>query len=153
MASSREDVRRRLCSVEQEEVAAPKDSKDTSLPFLREHAPLVGILSKIPARVHRGVVGYNLSLTAVASHPRFIALGTNAGLVYWYDRREDVLHRLWCADRRTEVTRLAIVETVEILVAVGNAQGCITVFQVQLLLLPNGFLGLHVTDSMTAINV
>ena len=28
--------------------------------FVREHAPLYGLLSKIPARVHRGVMGYDL---------------------------------------------------------------------------------------------
>ena len=28
--------------------------------FVREHSPLYGLLSKIPARVHRGVMGYDL---------------------------------------------------------------------------------------------
>ena len=99
--------------------------------FVREHAPLYGLLSKIPARVHRGVMGYDLSLTAVAAHPRFVALGTNAGLVYWYDRAEDVLHRLWCADRKTAVTRLALVESVELMLAAGNREGSLTIFQIQ----------------------
>ena len=67
----------------------------------------------------------------MAAHPRFIALGTNAGLVYWYDRKEDVLHRLWCADRKAAVTRLALVESVELMLAVGNREGCITIFQIQ----------------------
>ena len=67
----------------------------------------------------------------MAAHPRFIALGTNAGLVYWYDRKEDILHRLWCADRKTAVTRLALVESVELMLAVGNREGCITIFQIQ----------------------
>ena len=99
--------------------------------FVREHSPLYGLLSKIPARVHRGVMGYDLSLTAVAAHPRFIALGTNAGLVYWYDREEDALHRLWCADRKTAITRLALVESVELMLAAGNKEGCLTIFQIQ----------------------
>ena len=72
-----------------------------------------------------------LSLTAVAAHPRFVALGTNAGLVYWYDRAEDVLHRLWCADRKTAVTRLALVESVELMLAAGNREGSLTIFQIQ----------------------
>ena len=28
--------------------------------FVREHSPLFGLLSKIPARIHRGVMGYDL---------------------------------------------------------------------------------------------
>ena len=67
----------------------------------------------------------------MAAHPRFIALGTNAGLVYWYDRKEDVLHRLWCADRKTAITRLALVESVELMLAAGNSEGCLTIFQIQ----------------------
>ena len=98
--------------------------------IFREHSPLLGLLSKVPARVHRGLVGYDLSLTCVAAHPRFLALGTNAGLVYWYDREEDVLHRLWCSDRRTPVAKVALVETVELMLAAGNEAGEITIFQV-----------------------
>ncbi len=47
----------------------------------REHAPMHKLLSKIPQRIHRGVRGYDLNLTCLAAHPRFLALGVNAGLV------------------------------------------------------------------------
>ncbi len=100
-------------------------------PPFREHAPMHKLLSKIPQRVHRGVVGYDLNLTCLAAHPRFLALGANAGLVYWYDRREDRLSRLWCADRRDPVRKVALVETVDLMVAAGSEAGVITVFQVQ----------------------
>ena len=59
-----------------------------------------------------------------------MALGTNAGLVYWYDRQTNHLSRLWCSDRRTAVVRLALVETVDLMLAVGNELGCVTIFQV-----------------------
>ncbi len=52
----------------------------TARPF-REHAPMHKLLSKIPQRIHRGVVGYDLNLTCLAAHPRFLAIGVNAGLV------------------------------------------------------------------------
>ena len=98
--------------------------------MFREHQPLYKLLSHIPARIHRGVMGYDLSLTCIAAHPRFLALGTNAGLVYWYDRQEDEFHRLWCEDRRTPLTKLALVETVDFMLAAGSNSGCVTIFQI-----------------------
>jgi hypothetical protein len=49
----------------------------------REWAPMVKLLSQIPTRIHRNIVGYDLNLTCIAAHSHFLALGTNAGLVYW----------------------------------------------------------------------
>ena len=51
----------------------------------REWSPMVKLLSQIPTRIHRNIVGYDLNLTCIAAHSHFLALGTNAGLVYWYD--------------------------------------------------------------------
>ncbi len=62
-----------------EEFPALPDAS-SARPF-REHAPMHKLLSKIPQRIHRGVMGYDLNLTCVAAHPRFLALGVNAGLV------------------------------------------------------------------------
>lgn len=102
----------------------------SDLKIFREHSPYIQLLSKIPSRVHRGMVGYDLNLTCIAVHPKFLALGTNAGLVYWYDRGQDVLQRLWCSNRRTPITKVCLVETVDLMLAVGNQDGCITIFQI-----------------------
>lgn len=96
----------------------------------REWSPLLALLSKIPSRVHRGLFGYDLNLTCVAAHPRFLVLGTNAGLVYWYDRQKQDLERLWCEDRVSPITHVALVETVDFMVAAGNKEGGLAIFQV-----------------------
>ncbi len=50
--------------------------------------------------------------------------------VYWYDRERDKLTRLWCSDRRTPLTKLALVETVDLMLAAGSEAGVVTVFQI-----------------------
>jgi len=50
--------------------------------------------------------------------------------VYWYDRVEDSLRRLWLPDKRDQVTRVALVDTVELMVAAGTGSGAIVLFQV-----------------------
>ena len=96
----------------------------------REWGPMYGLLSKIPARLHRSFLGYDLNLTCVAAHGHYLALGTNAGLVYWYDRRTRDLRRLWCQDRVSEITAIALVESVDFMLAVGNKEGRLTIFQI-----------------------
>ena len=98
----------------------------------QEHSPFYALLTQIPFKVHRGVsvLATDLRLTCMTSQSRFIALGTNVGLVYWYDRLENELTRLWCPDRETPISAIALVETVEFLLAAGDAKGKITIFQV-----------------------
>eukprot|EP00095_Tigriopus_kingsejongensis_P003877 maker-scaffold387_size188669-snap-gene-0.19 protein:Tk03877 transcript:maker-scaffold387_size188669-snap-gene-0.19-mRNA-1 annotation:"wd repeat-containing protein cg11141" len=103
---------------------------DGDVKMYREHSPYFQLLSKIPTRIHRGMRGYDLDLTCISAHPKFVVLGTNAGLVYWYDRGQDDLQRLWCTDRRTPISKLSLVETVDLMLAVGNLEGCITIFQI-----------------------
>ncbi|TRY79613.1 hypothetical protein TCAL_12625 [Tigriopus californicus] len=104
--------------------------EQSDVKIFREHSPYIQLLSKIPSRVHRGMVGYDLNLTCIAVHPKFLALGTNAGLVYWYDRGQDILQRLWCSNRRIPITKVCLVETVDLMLAVGNQDGCVTIFQI-----------------------
>ena len=49
--------------------------------LLREHSPMHKLLSQIPHRIHRGMMGYDLSMTCVAAHTKYLAIGVNAGLV------------------------------------------------------------------------
>jgi hypothetical protein len=66
--------------------------------FLREWNPLTSFLKQIPPKAQKGLVTLDLNFTTVAAVEEYIAVGTNVGLVYWYNRKTDVLDRL-----RTEV--------------------------------------------------
>lgn len=65
----------------EETAAAPEEALPAVPSLYREHAPMHKLLSKIPQRIHRGVVGYDLDLRCLAAHSRFMAVGINAGLV------------------------------------------------------------------------
>ena len=74
-------------------MAVPSSEEDG---LLREWAPLTDLLQQIPLRAQRGLFTHNLSLTCVDTLPEFIAVGTNLGLVYWYNRKKGDLQRLRC---------------------------------------------------------
>lgn len=66
---------------------------------LREWQPLADLLAKIPARAARHNLlfgGHDLQLTCVAAVPEFVAVGTDAGLVFWYNRQTGDMQRLRC---------------------------------------------------------
>lgn len=65
---------------------------------LREWQPLADLLAKIPARAARRnlLFGHDLQLTCVAAVPEFVAVGTDAGLVFWYNRGTGDMQRLRC---------------------------------------------------------
>jgi tectonin beta-propeller repeat-containing protein 2 len=64
--------------------------------MLREWAPLTALLSQVPQRVQRGIFWDDLNLTCVDALPEFLAVGTNAGLVLWFDRGSGHLQKLKC---------------------------------------------------------
>lgn len=61
---------------------------------LREWSPLVGLVNRIPATVQRGLLFYDVSITCVDMVDEFLALGTNVGIVFWYNRRSDTVEKL-----------------------------------------------------------
>lgn len=64
--------------------------------ILREWAPLSALLTQIPPKAQRGLFTGDLSLTCIAALPEHLAIGTNHGLVYWYNRVTNELQRLRC---------------------------------------------------------
>jgi hypothetical protein len=64
--------------------------------MLREWAPLEALLSQIPQRAARGLFWDDLSLTCVDALSEVLALGTDAGLVLWFDRASATLQKLKC---------------------------------------------------------
>lgn len=66
---------------------------------LKEWAPLSNLLDKIPERLQKNLFYQELSITCVDVIKEFIALGTNLGIVLWYNRSNDTIQKL-----RTEVS-------------------------------------------------
>lgn len=60
---------------------------------LREWAPLTEIMDLIPA-ARRGFFPANLNVTCVDAVEDFLALGSDAGIVFWYNRRSGEMQKL-----------------------------------------------------------
>lgn len=63
---------------------------------LREWAPLSMLLQQIPAKIQNGIFTQDINFTCIAALTEFIAIGTNRGLIYWYNREKQDLQRLRC---------------------------------------------------------
>jgi hypothetical protein len=91
-----EEESRRLDMAESEEnsdvLAAPGNTKH---PIPKEHRSLDYLLSQIPRRAQKGFLSNcDLILQCVDANPEFIALGTNVGVVYLFDRKKELVERL-----------------------------------------------------------
>ncbi|XP_033188086.1 WD repeat-containing protein CG11141 isoform X2 [Bombus vosnesenskii] len=97
---------------------------------LREWAPLAMLLQQIPAKIQTGLFTHNINFTCIDAVPEFIAIGTNYGLVYWFDREKQDLQRLRCENVNSKITCIQVISTVDYMVAAGNEHGVVTVFQI-----------------------
>ncbi|XP_034196480.2 uncharacterized protein LOC117612003 isoform X1 [Osmia lignaria lignaria] len=97
---------------------------------LREWAPLAMLLEQIPAKIQTGLFTHNINFTCIDAVPEFIAIGTNYGLVYWFDRDKQDLQRLRCENVNSKITCIQVISTVDYMVAAGNEHGVVTVFQI-----------------------
>lgn len=73
-------------------------ARNTSKPdtILQEWTPMSDLLNKIPSKTQIGIFNHDVNLTCVDVLPEFIALGSNSGIVYWYDRKKNDMQRLRC---------------------------------------------------------
>lgn len=70
---------------------------------IREWAPMTEIIERIPARVQKGLFPMDLNITCIDAVPEFLALGSDAGIVFWYNRFNGEVQKL-----RAEVSFLEI---------------------------------------------
>ncbi|XP_015432211.1 PREDICTED: uncharacterized protein LOC107188428 [Dufourea novaeangliae] len=97
---------------------------------LREWAPLAILLQQIPAKIQNGLFTHNINFTCIDAVPEFLAIGTNYGLVYWFNREKQDLQRLRCENVNSKITCIQVISTVDYMVAAGNEHGGVTVFQI-----------------------
>ncbi|XP_055902769.1 WD repeat-containing protein CG11141 [Eupeodes corollae] len=97
---------------------------------LREWAPLTEIIEKIPHRIQKGLFPVDLGITCIDVVPEFIALGSDAGIVFWYNRFNGEVQKLR-SEVSSPITCVKIVSSVEYMVAAGNSSGQVSVFQIQ----------------------
>ncbi|KAH8271505.1 hypothetical protein KR018_002196 [Drosophila ironensis] len=97
---------------------------------IREWAPLTELFDRIPARLQRGFFPADLNLTCVDACEEFLAVGSDAGIVFWHNRRTGEMQKLK-AEVATRITCVRIVNSVEFMVAAGCANGQVSVFQIQ----------------------
>lgn len=68
---------------------------------LREWSPLTDLLSKIPTRVQKTFFYQDVNITCIDVLHNFIALGSDVGIVFWYNRSTGDVQKL-----RSEVIEL-----------------------------------------------
>ncbi|CAL8111418.1 unnamed protein product [Orchesella dallaii] len=99
---------------------------------LKEWSTLINLLARIPVKAQRGLSTLDLKLTCISTmsgSEEILVIGTNVGIVYWYNRKTDVLDRLRC-EGLNAVTSLNCICTVDYMVAAGNQAGIVTIFQI-----------------------
>lgn len=63
---------------------------------LKEWSILDDLLNQIPTRIQKGLFWCDLDFTCIDVVPEFIAIGTNVGIVFWYNRKNKNLQKLRC---------------------------------------------------------
>lgn len=61
---------------------------------LREWSPLSDLLSKIPTRIQKTFFYQDVNITCIDVLPDFIALGSDVGIVFWYNRSTGDVQKL-----------------------------------------------------------
>lgn len=115
--------------------------------ILREWAPLTDLFDKLPTKTG-GIFSQDIKLTCLDVLSEFLALGTNVGVIFWYDRKRKDLQRLRCEvsvlacfhrlffnkrffkNPNSPINCIKAVSTVDYMVAAGNQAGGITIFQI-----------------------
>lgn len=96
----------------------------------KEWSIMEDLLKKLPTKCQKGLFSIDLNIGSIDVISHFIAIGTNGGLVFWYNRKTGHLQKLKC-ETTSDITCVRIVSSVEFMVAAGSASGEISAFQIQ----------------------
>lgn len=75
------------------------ESDDFNLRNLREWQPIDNVFHKIPPKIQKGFFFQELHITCIDALPEYLALGSNVGIIFWYNRNNGNVQKL-----RTEVS-------------------------------------------------
>jgi hypothetical protein len=71
------------------------EQSESTIRIPKEHAPLDYLLSQIPKKAQKGMlIQCDLHLNCIDANDHFIALGSNVGVVFLYNRKDKELERL-----------------------------------------------------------
>lgn len=77
------------------------ESDDFNLRNLREWQPIDNVFHKIPPKIQKGFFFQELHITCIDALPEYLALGSNVGIIFWYNRHNGNVQKL-----RTEVSSI-----------------------------------------------
>lgn len=70
--------------------------ENNDLANIKEWNLLTDLLNKLPTKLQKGIFYNDLILTCVNVLKDFIALGTDCGVILWYNRKNGEMQRLRC---------------------------------------------------------
>ncbi|GFR99993.1 WD repeat-containing protein [Elysia marginata] len=126
----------RMAAADLKEQVYPKDSEfrdesevESQPDEFREFERLDSLLSQLPKRAQHGILkSCDLVLTCIDANKKFIVLGTNIGITFFYSRRDKTMQRLKATNQGAVITAVRMHDGVDDLVAVGSASGEVTIF-------------------------
>lgn len=98
-------------------------------PVLQEYPLQSHLLYLIPARAQKGLSTFDIEFTCIDVDGHYIAIGSNIGIVYIFDRRTNNLKRLR-NDHKDAITCVKILISLECLVVFGCKSGAVFVFKI-----------------------
>ncbi|GFQ69861.1 hypothetical protein TNCT_186072 [Trichonephila clavata] len=98
-------------------------------PVLQEYPLQSQLLYLIPARAQKGLSAFDIEFTCIDTDGHYIAIGTNIGIVYMFDRITNNLKRLR-NDHKDAITCVKILISLECLVVFGCKSGAVFVFKI-----------------------
>ncbi|GFY52923.1 hypothetical protein TNIN_371451 [Trichonephila inaurata madagascariensis] len=98
-------------------------------PVLQEYPLQSQLLYLIPARAQKGLSTFDIEFTCIDTDGHYIAIGTNIGIVYVFDRITNNLKRLR-NDHKDAITCVKILISLECLVVFGCKSGAVFVFKI-----------------------
>ncbi|GFS40087.1 hypothetical protein NPIL_576442 [Nephila pilipes] len=106
-----------------------KENNDGDHPILQEYPLQSHLLHLIPSRAQKALSTFDIEFTCIDADGHYIAIGTNIGIVYVFDRRTNNLNRLR-NDYKDSITCVKILISLECLVVFGCKSGAVFVFKI-----------------------